>query len=277
MRRIVGRAMDGPPGSKGSTGRIGHVDTGGPSGQGRQEIASSAPQTTDGAPEPDSVERFVADLNVLRQAEGNLGVKALARRMGISHGSVHRALSAPAKLPSAYVLGRMIDYWQPERADAWAERLARLAGSPPAVAEEGQPVLEASGRGSVNEPGDGPAAQRRSLRRWALRLLGYATAIGFGFYLAVPLPRGGVDVIDYCRHNHPGSVKGPVFTSDDSWSGWKCRTPDGQTVPVDMNQACRQQHRKWTPLGRIFADHRSEGPASWRCYGSIVYIAFSDG
>lgn len=255
---------------------MGRVDTG--SVDGGDGIEMSAEGEGGGSSrEPDSVERFVADLNALRQAEGNLGVKALGRRMDLAHGSVHRALSSPTKLPSVYVLKRMIDYWQPDRSAEWLARRRRLADGELATDGDAERGLTNPGLGSVPEERAVVPARQRPGRQRAARVLAGAAVLGLGVFLATPLPRGGVEVIDYCRTNYPGVVKGPDFTHDESWSGWQCQTPSGRTVPVDMNLACRQQRPPKTPLGRTFADHRGDGPSSWRCYSAIVYLAFNDG
>lgn len=85
--------------------------------------------------EKDSLERFTADLQDLRRQTGGHGYKALATRMGLGHGSVYAALAQDGRLPSAYVLERMITHWSPDTVQDWLARRAALAAPNPEINE----------------------------------------------------------------------------------------------------------------------------------------------
>ena len=84
----------------------------------------------------------------------------------------------------------------------------------------------------------------------------------------VNLTESDIDVSRFCRREH-----GEEFDShgdeDGTESGWVCRSASGETHPVDMQDACNQQH----PGSQ--AAQVGDGNSSWRC-GQMAYLGGLD-
>lgn len=222
----------------------------------------------------DSVGRFVDDLAELRRREGDAGYKALARNMKLAHGTVHNALTQRDRLPSEYVVSRMIGYWRPQEVNDWLVRRNRLAsGQSTRFADKADVVPQVvAGDKERDESTKEVGRRRRTFLSLALLFGGVAV----GLIAGTPFPAGGVDVVEYCRTNVAPTTVRPEFEGDGTWSGWRCIAEDGRASAVDMDQACEQQRPPPVPWGRSFAGHVNKGAASWRCYTSLLYPVFND-
>jgi len=218
----------------------------------------------------DSPEWFTADLQALRRQMGGHGYKVLARRMGLGHGSVHAALTQGGKLPSEYVLERMIAHWAPETVEDWLARRASLAAP---IAESTDPADPgpAEPRPDPVPTDDPPTPRSRSLRRLALPLIGVLWAGGLVGAVA-PIHAGGVDMWEYCITEYGDQVADPPTQISDAHAGWDCVLVDGRRVAADMSKACRDQHPPLTRWGRTFVEHTGNGATTWRCVTSQLAL-----
>ena len=71
-------------------------------------------------------------------------------------------------------------------------------------------------------------------------------------------PRGGVNMDGYCKSigDRRASLDGKTAYD------WRCVTPSGQHVGINMTDACNWQYN-WTTVARV-ADFYN--PSSWQCW-----------
>lgn len=216
----------------------------------------------------DSPQAFKQELRALRRDHGNEGFKTLARKMELSHGSVHAALRDGAALPSEYVLAKMIRYWAPEDVGHWVSRRANLT-APEASDHE---TMAAPPSTSIPPTADRTEHEPGRRHRWPYLLPAVTAGVVIGAGLTTPIPIGGVDVWAHCNASHGNNAAAPPAQHAGDWSSWSCRTQGGKAAPVDMTRACEQQHPPLTPLGRTYADHTDATAESWQCYTAQISL-----
>lgn len=207
----------------------------------------------------DSVAKFVADLQALRRARGLDGFKALGRKMGLSHGAVHAALSQSQRLPSEYVLSRMIGFWDPDSVDRWMDRRRRLAQA--SADKDPEPV----------EPSTSPSVSTVPGRLAAL--VSFAAIAILAILGLIPIDAGGVDVWDFCSTTYGSRAGTPPAEGVADGGLWMCRLESGELVPADMSAACKEQHPAWTSAGRTFVVHETHSLTTWHCYTAQLSFA----
>lgn len=219
--------------------------------------------------DPDSVARFVTDLDRLRLVHaGHLTFTQLERATGLSRSSLHKAVRDTTKLPSAATTSRLVGFLAPQDVPGWLDRRHQI--SPEKHAQSVQAPIDGPSQAALTAPREAKRSNSPSRRlAWLGAIAGSAIATGL---LTVPFERGGIDVASYCTSNHPRTDRRSGEFNDGTWTGWKCLLTDGTTVSVDLQLACRQQYPASGPFGGAqFAVHNNRSFASWRCWGSLLH------
>jgi hypothetical protein len=105
-------------------------------------------------------------------------------------------------------------------------------------------------------------SHRIRLRQFALAVgLSLAATIGSAELAGATTILGGVDMQGACNEQYPAYGLRAVVTDQHNAFSWRCTSPWGYSVGIDVNRECRVQYGS----GAYSVLLNASDPYSWRC------------